>query len=329
MKTKNKKLRVAIIGAGISGLTCARELSLAGFECTLFDKSERIGGRTSTRRANSWRFDHGSSYFSASNPNLLTALEALNSWEANGLAQPVYCGASGNSELAEYIYSQAAQTLTINLATTIESMEKKFSKAWLLRSLEGQTFTDFDLVICAMPAPQASKILSGIATSITVDLAARRTYCTWALMLVTENRLPLQDIMLRPSRYINRIVSEHNKPKRLERQAADKKKLNQVGQYVVQSSIAFGKSQLDSPPAGVIELLISNLTRLYGPLPPVLYCQAHRWLHSGTLNPLAVSYLWDRQVGLAAVGDWCSGNTVEDAFTNGFELAKTIIQHSG
>src|SRR3546814_2477554 len=39
-------MRVAIIGAGISGLACARRLRDAGLEATLFDKSRGIGGRS-------------------------------------------------------------------------------------------------------------------------------------------------------------------------------------------------------------------------------------------------------------------------------------------
>src|SRR3546814_6562189 len=56
-------MRVAIIGAGISGLACARRLRDAGLEATLFDKSRGIGGRLATRRANPGNpevaFDHG------------------------------------------------------------------------------------------------------------------------------------------------------------------------------------------------------------------------------------------------------------------------------
>src|SRR3546814_9540556 len=62
-------MRVAIIGAGISGLACARRLRDAGLEATLFDKSRGIGGRLATRRANPGNpevaFDHGATHFTA------------------------------------------------------------------------------------------------------------------------------------------------------------------------------------------------------------------------------------------------------------------------
>ena len=43
--------RVAIIGAGISGLACARQLVKSGVSVVVFDKGRGIGGRVATRRA--------------------------------------------------------------------------------------------------------------------------------------------------------------------------------------------------------------------------------------------------------------------------------------
>jgi monoamine oxidase len=46
----NKKRSVVILGAGISGLTCAYELSRAGYDCTILEASHRAGGRNMTAR---------------------------------------------------------------------------------------------------------------------------------------------------------------------------------------------------------------------------------------------------------------------------------------
>ena len=42
-------MRVAVIGAGIAGLTCARELQQAGVDVHVFERNEIVGGRMSTR----------------------------------------------------------------------------------------------------------------------------------------------------------------------------------------------------------------------------------------------------------------------------------------
>ena len=42
------KQRVAIIGAGLSGLCCARTLQRAGYEAHLYEASDGVGGRVRT-----------------------------------------------------------------------------------------------------------------------------------------------------------------------------------------------------------------------------------------------------------------------------------------
>ncbi len=42
--------KIAIVGAGIAGVTCAYELSKKGHDVTLFDKSRGVSGRSTTKR---------------------------------------------------------------------------------------------------------------------------------------------------------------------------------------------------------------------------------------------------------------------------------------
>ena len=77
--------QVAIIGAGLAGLTLATRLTEAGHPVVVFDKGRGVGGRMSTRRgdADGLRFDHGAQYFTIRDPGFRTLLErpALNgSW---------------------------------------------------------------------------------------------------------------------------------------------------------------------------------------------------------------------------------------------------------
>ena len=56
--------RVAVIGAGISGLMCARTLLDHGIDVTVFEKGRGVGGRMATRRTDDGlQFDHGAQYF--------------------------------------------------------------------------------------------------------------------------------------------------------------------------------------------------------------------------------------------------------------------------
>lgn len=51
MSASNKTLPIAVIGAGLAGLSCAQALLQAGHAVHVFDKSRGPSGRMSTRRA--------------------------------------------------------------------------------------------------------------------------------------------------------------------------------------------------------------------------------------------------------------------------------------
>ena len=57
------RLRIVVVGAGMTGLTAARALSGQGHDVVVIDKARGPGGRMSTRRDNDLRFDHGAQYF--------------------------------------------------------------------------------------------------------------------------------------------------------------------------------------------------------------------------------------------------------------------------
>ncbi|MDY7016396.1 MAG: NAD(P)-binding protein, partial [Cyanobacteriota bacterium] len=56
------KFDVAIVGAGLAGLTCAQQLQDAGYGTIVFDKARGIGGRATTRRLEGTFIDRGLPY---------------------------------------------------------------------------------------------------------------------------------------------------------------------------------------------------------------------------------------------------------------------------
>jgi phytoene dehydrogenase-like protein len=77
-----------IVGAGLAGLTCARELAAAGCTSEIVEASERAGGRVATDRVEGFTLDRGFQVFLTAYPEARRALD----YDALSL-KPFYAGA--------------------------------------------------------------------------------------------------------------------------------------------------------------------------------------------------------------------------------------------
>ena len=68
---------VAIVGGGISGLTCAYRLARAGHQVAIYEKSAELGGLAGSFERGEFIFDYGPHEFCTKNPLLVTALEDI------------------------------------------------------------------------------------------------------------------------------------------------------------------------------------------------------------------------------------------------------------
>ncbi|MDP1776850.1 MAG: FAD-dependent oxidoreductase, partial [Moraxellaceae bacterium] len=189
---------IAIIGAGMAGLSCAYALQQLGHNVTVFDKSRGIGGRMSTRRGEGWQCDHGAQYFTAKNTDFAAQVQiwaqagVVSEWRphikvlgekprANGVSESPtrWVGTPTMNAPARWL----ANRLTVVLGQTISALSKT-PTGWQLHSQSaGPLDREFSHVILAIPAPQAQALLSPLTTSLN-DIPAQvaMTGC-WSVML--------------------------------------------------------------------------------------------------------------------------------------------------
>jgi predicted NAD/FAD-dependent oxidoreductase len=86
---------VLVVGAGVSGLSCARALVAAGRKVLVLERARGVGGRCATRRLEGQPVDFGTSFLHGRDPEFVAALAAvpataLPNWptEVSGTGQP-------------------------------------------------------------------------------------------------------------------------------------------------------------------------------------------------------------------------------------------------
>lgn len=170
--------RVAIIGAGVSGLTTAHALRTLPLEVTIFEKSRGYGGRAATRGRYGCRYDHGANYFSPTSERVERLVTAhLPSDGLVDIGRPVWqfdddgtlSRPSDSANGPKWTYRQGISRLGKLLArfsraevhhqTRVERLERR-DEHWVVQTEGGAAFSPFEAVVVTPPAPQAAEVLA-------------------------------------------------------------------------------------------------------------------------------------------------------------------------
>jgi renalase len=320
-----KTPRVAIIGAGLTGLSIARRLAEAGIETPLFDKSGGIGGRVATRRLErnglNLRFDHGIPFLTS--PQLQAISEQMYSppdpvpldvaAHSELGRESLICIADGMNQLGKWL----ASGLEINLNRTVTEIAPSSSSGqWQILTGDDVFPDDFDLIITTTPPRQAAEILRSSDSTVVTALSAIEPQGCWSLMLVTEPPLPLGLVSLPESQIIKRVINENAKGRSSE----------QLGLYTVHAKRSWSQRHMQSPKVDVQAAMIEAMQSLGLDSRDIVHAQIHRWLYAGVVHPLGQPYLVDIQRSLICAGDWCLGNDIDCALASAEATAAHVIQ---
>ncbi|MEM6851948.1 MAG: FAD-dependent oxidoreductase [Pseudomonadota bacterium] len=321
--------RIAVIGAGLAGLACARRLRKGGADVVVFEKSRGLGGRLATRRRDAYAFDHGAQYLTARDERFGAALAEVEAagaaakWAAAPEGREWWVGAPGMSGLVK----PWAEGLTLHLSARLHTLQPTGGGAgWRLQLEEGAgddaakaALTPFGAVVLAIPAPQAEEILarSGApCAAFAKRLAPVRLAPCWAAMAAFAEPLPLAAHTLKDAgAAVSWAARNSHKPGRPH--GAD--------QWVLHASPAWTRDHLDTPKEEVAPALLSAFAAQTGIDPPKpVHTDAHRWLYAQVETPLGEPFLWDAAARLGLAGDWCVEPRAEAAFLSGEELGRAV-----
>ncbi len=69
--------RVVVVGAGIAGLSAALRIRQAGAQVTVFESSDRVGGRTSSETHDGYLYERGTQFFTSTYQNALRLIKEM------------------------------------------------------------------------------------------------------------------------------------------------------------------------------------------------------------------------------------------------------------
>ncbi|MEO9153013.1 MAG: NAD(P)-binding protein [Lapillicoccus sp.] len=298
---------VTVVGAGIAGAACARELRRLGRPCRVVERGRAPGGRLASPTVRGRRVDLGAGYFTVRDTGFD---EVVGGWADAGLARP---------------WTDTFDVLSPTEEPRRSSGPVRWAASGGLRSLVRALLTDVTVelehevtmlpggpVVLAMPDPQASRLLgaggsSGVAgvewldvdpvIAVAAGFGERSWWCDAAFVNDDADLTFVADDGSRRGDGAPVLVA-HTTPELARRHLA--------------------------APDAVVPLVSAALTRLLGTGTPE-WTQAHRWTFAKPTSTHPTTHHWDGSLGLA--GDqWCPDGPprVESAWRSGVELARAI-----
>lgn len=336
-------MRVAIIGAGMTGSSAARALADAGAEVTVFDKGRGPGGRMSSKRLPQddatgcyFQLDMGAQYFTARHPWFL---RQVRQWQQQGVAQRWefaphvwqhglllpsddaairYVGTPAMHQMLRATLGRLEQHYgcqVTELSYSQSSFSSQQSAEWTVSTADGASYAGFDALILTCPPEQCRKLLATqpLAEQIPADLLLP----CWAVALQLAEPVahPAVGIFAR-SGALSWCARNNAKPGRS----------GIAEHWVLHLNAGSSLQLLDATPEEVAAVAEQAFSQIVGQKLQVTSALCHRWLYASYNAQLAPpGVLTEPAQQLVVAGDWSFGGRVENAWLAGIMAASQLL----
>jgi renalase len=320
------KPSIAIIGAGLAGLSCATQLQEKGFKVQIFEKSHGPSGRMSTSNGDNWSADHGAQYFTARDPLFL---KELDTWIKNSVAatwRPIL-KVFENGQWRESVSTEnryvgipamnypgknLAKILAVAYGQTINQITYKALK-WTLHSLEGGNIDEqFDWLVLAIPAPQAFTLTNMIDQSIEEKNVVDMLGCWTVIASFNEKqRIPFDAAFIN-GEIISWISRNNSKPGRKGQET-----------WTIHANPQWSQQWIELDKEEASKHILECAKGLGLDFQDA-HISVHRWRYASGSIKANLGFTAYEDIRLGLCGDWLHGGRVEGAWLSGNKLANEI-----
>lgn len=310
---------VAVIGAGLAGIACARRLSESGVAVRVFESRRAPGGRLATRRFAVASFDHGAQYVTATDAEFRRLIEGAEAGGAVARWTPEWPGRRGPAELwvgapaMNALPRHLAEGLDIEYGARVVRIERG-RRGWTLLDDRGAAHADYTAVALALPAPAAAA-LAGARTPLAARVRAVPMAPCWAALVAFDAPLTgVPDAAFTGDAILAWFARNVSKPGRDGREA-----------FVLHANADWSRVEFDQPAVNVQRALLDRFSECTGrTLPRTLVSDGYRWRHARVEVPLGEACLLDAEAGIGFCGDWCLDARAEAAWLSGTALGSAL-----
>ena len=313
-------MRIGVLGAGISGLVCARDLVQAGHEVTVWEKSRSLGGRCATRKFGDHVVDHGVQYFTLRDGEIREEVHQMCGSKLRTLPNPILvAGQDGEiyREGEERFYleegnNRLGSMLADGLRVRKESEVKKIEKCGKKWRLQGE---EYEAVVSSCPWPQTAALLGQKISSTGYEPC---------LTVLLEYLVPRTDAT-GGSAYA-RIGPSGRDP--LAWTSCENVKVGRVAGgstvYVIQASPDYSRQHLEQSPeywASDLQVLLEKMWHLDAEKRGSVF--AHRWRYARSQGSRETPR--ELPAGIFLCGDSVTESRLESVWRSGREAARKIV----
>jgi hypothetical protein len=304
-------MKIAIIGAGLSGANIYNLLKKDGHSVTIFDKSRGAGGRCSTRYINDKLIDHGTPFFEASNKeftefcdqqvqNNILVKKENNYYPINGINK--LCSSLINSE--DFIKN-----------TKIISCKFK-EKKWSLKDENSISYEDFDTLIVTIPTQQILSLDIDLNDEIKQSLRTVTYDSIATLMVYSYTNINIMNPTLLADTSFKKVVDN-----------SSKYNYQNFSSYVIHLNQELTNKQNFTNKEEVKAFMLQNIFSISGiDLEDDFHIMSHFWKYAFVTNSLDEEYIYDKNFSLGICGDFFNGTNLEGAYLSSKRLYETIVK---